>query len=340
MKKLFLIIALISCVYNAFSQEKTAKEVVSLAIKEEVPYDVINFIDKELKNITVPAEKRALLTFKGQIQESISMYDEAKKSYAQAAGIRASDVEGMKKRTSEELVLDAVRCALSAGQGETALLYLNSAVRNSKDEKIQSYIKLYEQWAALAKAETIEETKEIIGILKVYLTFSSMDYVKKSILLTLWYLTNESSYAETLVKEFPSSLEAGIVTKKVILMPAPFWYFMPKKESENFAFVKDNTSSVIQEENTKVETKNNVVQNVVQEEKYEIPKKQQVGLFKDKANAENFSKKINEKGFSSYVQEQVRSSGEKYYIVVVNENKDGTMGTQLKTSGFECYPLY
>ena len=75
----------------------------------------------------------------------MALYDEAKNSYAAAAGIAAGDAAGMPKKSSEMLVIDAVRCALSAGDGDVALQFLNSAVRNSKDESIQAQIKLYEQ---------------------------------------------------------------------------------------------------------------------------------------------------------------------------------------------------
>jgi hypothetical protein len=45
-------------------------------------------------------------------------------------------VYNMLKKTSSILVLDAVRCSLNAGDSKNAEIYLNSSIRNSKDEKI------------------------------------------------------------------------------------------------------------------------------------------------------------------------------------------------------------
>ena len=239
-----------------------------------------------------------------------------------------------------ELVIDAVRCALSGGQADLALQYLNSAVRNSKSERIQAQIKLYEQWAALSKAETVEETQEAITYLKVYATLPSMDFVKKSVLLTLWYMTDSKEYASDLIKQFPESLEAGIVLGKVMVMPAPFWYFVPReKVAQNIetAPVKvkqaDDADSVKMPEIKTPKSSENT-------EKYEVAKKLQLGLFRDKVNAQSYAEKVTKKGFKPYIQEEKRASGTIYYIVVVDENSQGTMGTELKTAGFESYPIF
>ena len=72
----------------------------------------------------------------------------------------------------------------------------------------------------------------------------------------------------------------------------------------------------------------------------EKPKKQQLGLFRDKENARNFVSQLNDKGFTAYVQEEKRSSGSVYYSVLVDENSSGTMCDQLKSAGFECYPVF
>ena len=340
MKKIISVLFLFCSIVCAYSQEKTALQVVNLALKEDSPNDAVILIQNEIKNITVLAEKRSLFAFLGSLQETLSMFDDARQSYATAAGIGAKDAEGMKKKSSEELVIDAVRCALSGGQADLALQYLNSAVRNSKSERIQAQIKLYEQWAALSKAETVEETQEAITYLKVYATLPSMDFVKKSVLLTLWYMTDSKEYASDLIKQFPESLEAGIVLGKVMVMPAPFWYFVPReKVAQNIetAPVKvkqaDDADSVKMPEIKTPKSSENT-------EKYEVAKKLQLGLFRDKVNAQSYAEKVTKKGFKPYIQEEKRASGTIYYIVVVDENSQGTMGTELKTAGFESYPIF
>jgi hypothetical protein len=342
MKKIISVLFLFCSIACAYSQEKTALQVVNLALKEDSPNDAVILIQNEIKNITVLAEKRSLFAFLGSLQETLSMFDDARQSYATAAGIGAKDAEGMKKKSSEELVIDAVRCALSGGQADLAVQYLNSSVRNSKNENIQAQIKLYEQWAALSKAESVKETEEAITFLKVYSTLDSMKSVKKSILLTLWYMTDSKEYASALVKEYPNSLEAGVVLGKVMVMPAPFWYFVPReKVAQNIevAPVKVENNTTQQQKTTQSKTETST-QSPKTEEKYEVAKKMQLGLFRDKENALAYVEKVGKKGFKPYIQEEKRASGTVYYIVVVDENPQGTIGTELKTAGFECYPLF
>lgn len=346
MKKIIYVLFLFCSIVCAYSQEKTALQVVNLALKEDSPNDAVILIQNEIKNITVLAEKRSLFAFLGSLQETLSMFDDARQSYATAAGIGAKDAEGMKKKSSEELVIDAVRCALSGGQADLAVQYLNSSVRNSKNENIQAQIKLYEQWAALSKAESVKETEEAITFLKVYSTLDSMKSVKKSILLTLWYMTDSKEYASALLNEYPNSLEAGVVLGKVMVMPAPFWYFVPREKiAQNIEVapvkVENNTTQQQKTTQSKTETSTQTPKaEEKQEEKYEVAKKMQLGLFRDKENALAYVEKVSKKGFKPYIQEEKRASGTIYFIVVVDENPQGTIGTELKTAGFECYPLF
>ena len=68
--------------------------------------------------------------------------------------------------------------------------------------------------------------------------------------------------------------------------------------------------------------------------------KLQLGLFREKGNALSFVERLSQKGFSAYVQEEKRASGTTYYIVVIDENSEGTMGLKLKSAGFENYPIF
>lgn len=336
MKKILVFLVLLFSV-EAFSQEITARKLVEEAVKKESPQEALSYINAQLEKITLPAEKRSVYAFLGSLQESLCDYSGAQKSYAMAAGIAAGNVAGMPKKSSERLVLDAVRCALSEGDCDNAENYLNSAVRNSKSAEIQALVKLYEQWCVLSRSETPEDLNEPVAILKTYLEFESMNSVRPSILLTLWYITSDSLYAKRLNKEFPSSMEAGIVNGKVLVYPAPFWYFLPRKQAAvpeipAATEPKELAQSKAAEASEKTaETKS---------EQKAIPKKQQLGLFRDKENAQTFAEKVKAKGFAAYVHDEVRSSGTTYYIVSVDENQDGTMGLKLKSAGFECYPVF
>ena len=315
---------------NFLYAQNLAKEISDKALEFESAGESIGYLNKMIGQIKSPAEKRALLAFLASLQEQISAYKDASDSYAQAAGIAAGDAQGMPKKTSPQLVLDAVRCALCSGDSATAEKYLNSAVRNSQDEKIQATIKLYEVWSALCKLESTAQLEESVTILKTYAALPSMKIVKPQILLTLWYITGEASYGDSLKKEFPKSPEVEVVNGKIQMMPAPFWYFMPKK-GEALAL---SAESAAESQKISVEKSND------ENKGGEKAAKQQLGLFRNKDNAQALCDTLKSKGFSPYITEETRASGTKYYIVVVDENAAGNIGQQLRSAGFECYTVF
>ena len=115
----------------SFSQTKVFDIAVE-STKKSSAKESIEYLDQQLTKVTSAAEKRALYIFLGSVQEQMADFTNACKNYAKAAGISAGDVENMPKKSNEQLVLDAVRCALSYGDADLANLYLNSAVRNSR----------------------------------------------------------------------------------------------------------------------------------------------------------------------------------------------------------------
>lgn len=341
MKRVALFVLLMFFSVSVFSQELTAREISNAAIEKKNPIDAIKYIQAEVERVQIPAEKRALYAFLGNLQEMTALYSDARESYAKAAAIAANDVEGMPKKSNERLVIDAVRCALCSGEGELALHYLNSAVRNSKSAEIQAEVRLYKQWAVLINAENADEIEEPLSILEAYSNLSSMKSVRQSILLTLWYVSGEKKFAETLVNDYPSSMEAAVVTGKAFVMPSPFWYFVPRKKIPDIVSATTKKSKKISETVSAVHDE--TVQNgnlTATDSQTEKPLKQQLGLFRDETNAKNFAARVQQKGFECKIQSETRSSGTTYYIVTVDENSDGTMGLQLKDAGFECYPVY
>ncbi len=345
MKKILVKLAVLAFSTAAFSQELSAKKIADNAIKKESPQEAAQYVAAEAEKITLPAEKRAAYAFLGSLQEATADFDAAQKSFAKAAGIAAGNAEGMPKKSSERLVIDAIRCALSGGDWETAENYLNSAVRNSKSTEIQATIKLYEQWAILCRAKNESDLKEPCEMLKTYANLESMKSVKPSVLLTLWYITAEKSYADLLNKEFPSSMETGIVNGKIQVYPAPFWYFLPRKTAATPQISTEKITAAETESSATEKTPATKSTSEASAEKKSSStgtkaKHQQLGLFRDKENAQNFAEKVNSKGFKSYIQTETKNSGTTYFLVVVDENAEGTMGIQLKNAGFECYPVF
>ena len=235
--------------------ELTARFIATESAKKDSVEESVQYIKNQITKISVPAEKRSAYIFLAGLEEQLSYYEEAQKSYAQAAGIAAGDAEGMPKKTNEQLVLDAVRCALSSGDYITADNYLNSAVRNSKNARVQAYIKLYTQWSALCKADSISDLQEPLVMLQAYLKVESMQELKPVILLTLWYITGDTSYSKQITSAYPSSMEAAIVKGDIQLLPTPFWFFVPKSgeaEQGSGTYAED---SIVKSEPTAAEKK-------------------------------------------------------------------------------------
>lgn len=311
-----------------FCADLKAKDVTSKAAAKDSIEDSISYLEKTAPGISNPADKRSVYIFMASLYEQMNQFDDAQKAYAVAAGIAAGDAEGMPKKSNQQLVLDAVRCALSAGDWETAESYLNSAVRNSKSETVQAHIKLYTQWAELCKADSVEELQEPIVMLQTYLKLDSMKSIHSTILLTLWYITGDKNYSKEISSKFPNSTEAAIVKGDIQLLPTPFWFFVPKSgeaELGTGTFTKESSTpakTTASEKSTATTGK---------------PVKLQLGLFRTESNAKLLKEELMKKGFAAYVTSETRASGTTYYIVLVNEDTTNSMADKLRSAGYECY---
>lgn len=339
MKRLTFVAALFFCA-ALLAAQNSAKETVKKALDASSAGESVDYLKKQIPQAKDAAQKRALLAFLGGLQEQLGAYKDASASYAQAAGISAPNIEGMPQKTNPQLVLDAVRCSLCSGDSATADSYLNSAVRNSQDETIQAYIKLYEVWSRLCQIESNSQLDESVTLLKAYTDFPSMKAVAPSVLLTLWYVTGQESWGKKLRAAFPKSPEAAIVAGNVQMMPAPFWYFMPKKGSALEAAAENAAESQSVAVEKSDDSANSANASGDTSEGSEKIKKQQLGLFKSRDNAQGLCDRLKEKGFKPYITEETRPSGTTYFIVVVDENAKGNIGDQLRSAGFECYPIF
>ena len=317
---------------------QTAQTALSLAresAKKDTVDQSIAFLKKQIPSLQAAADKRSAWAFLGSVQEQKGLYQDALNSYASAAAIAAGDAEGMPKKTSEQLVIDAVRCALSFGDYNSAQTYLNSPVRSSKNNQIIAYVKLYEQWCVLCRSTKISDTTESVAMLKTYSTLESMKPVWPQILLTLWHITGEKSFSDRLKTEYPKSPESAIVKGQAQTLPAPFWYFVPRSST---------STPDVELTGTVVEKKENPAKDKASSdktaEKQEKILRQQLGLFKDRSNAQGLVDRLKDKGFTATITSELRPSGTTYYIVTVDENSKGTMGDELRTAGFECYPVF
>lgn len=327
MKKIISVVLTVFFCTSIFAAELTAAFVTAEAAKKDSVEESVSYLKNQISKMTVAAEKRATYVFLASLQEQMAMYADAQKSYAQAAAIAAGNAEGMPKKSNEQIVLDAVRCALSSGDYATADSYLNSAVRNSKNADVQAYIKLYTQWSALCKAEEVSDIQEPVVMLQAYLKVDSMNTVKPAVLLTLWYVTGDSSYSKEITKLYPKSIESSIVKGDAQLLPTPFWFFVPKSgEAE-----QGTGSFAVPEEPKQTSTQTAAAEKPAKFTKW------QLGLFRTENNAKLLADEVKAKGFDSYITTEKRASGTTYYIVLVREDKNGNVADRLRSSGYDCY---
>lgn len=316
---------------------QTARQAAEEAAKKDTLEQSVSYLKSSVSSLDTAADRRALYSFLGGVQEQMGNYKDAVDSYTKAAAIGAGDAQGMPKKSSEQLVIDAVRCALSCGDWQTAQRFLNSAVRSTADTTISAYVKLYEQWSLLCKAENLDGTKEPVAMLQAYSSLDSMKAVRPQILFTLWHITGETVYSDTLKKFFPKSPETAVVKGEIQILPAPFWFFAPRSSK---------ASPEIESASTSVSAA--ATQTAAQAEKQSADKKPsldkmlylQLGLFKSKENAQSYMEKVRQKGFDARVESETRPSGNTYYLVVVDGGKDDSTAEELRDAGFDCYPVF
>ena len=337
MKKIISFLILVNLFFCLSAAELTARFVTGEAAKKDSLEESLSYLKDQVAKMNLPAEKRATYVFIATLEEQMALYDQAQKSYAQAASIAAGDAEGMPKKSNEEIVLDAIRCALSSGDYMTADSYLNTAVRNTRNQKIQAYIKLYTQWSALCRAEKVDEIQEPLVMLQAYLKLDSMECLRPAIYLTLWYLTGDKSYSQQLASKYPKSPEAAIVKGDVQLLPTPFWFFVPKsgEAEQGTGSYADTPSSSGTSSSAANETSSSQGQSSASSK----TTKWQLGLFKTQSNAKLLVDELKSKGFEAYTTSETRASGTTYHIVLVNEDKSGNMADKLRNAGYDCYAV-
>ena len=337
MKKIISFLILVNLFFCLSAAELTARFVTGEAAKKDSLEESLSYLKDQVAKMNLPAEKRATYVFIATLEEQMALYDQAQKFYAQAASIAAGDAEGMPKKSNEEIVLDAIRCALSSGDYMTADSYLNSAVRNTRNQKIQAYIKLYTQWSALCRAEKVDDIQEPLVMLQAYLKLDSMECLRPAIYLTLWYLTGDKSYSQQLASKYPKSPEAAIVKGDVQLLPTPFWFFVPKsgEAEQGTGSYADTPSSSGTSSSAANETSSSQGQSSASSK----TTKWQLGLFKTQSNAKLLVDELKSKGFEAYTTSETRASGTTYYIVLVNEDKSGNMADKLRNAGYDCYAV-
>ena len=331
MKKIFVCFAVfIFFSFSLFSQSE------KITLEDKIS-EISTKLEKEQDNL----KKIKLYEQLAVCQEFAGMYAEASESYISCSRLVSTQNE------KDSYVLKASRSYLSCGDAEKTDELLTSIASTARTGKNAPLLKLYAAWSWISKCNTFEETHEPIVILKSYLKMDSMKSVKKEILFTLWYITLENEYASLLQTEFPNSLENAMAQGKADLSPLPFWYFSARKEVP----LKNSSEAKIEVENqekeveeTKSEVTKTQPESSSKKDDKNLSEKQEVftyqlGFYSSKTNAQNLVNRCKEKNISAQIQQVTRPSGNVYFAVIV-KSTNSEIGTIIKNSGFECYPVF
>ena len=356
------------------------------ALAKDSVQDTIDYINSHISSVDSASGKRGLWCIAGNLQELSMDWMEAAKSYLQALRISGENESGFEPYSVDRLRIAAARCFLNCCDLENAELNLKAFANSSKDENLAALSNLYSVWIILCRSESATDIKASLEKLKSYLDMDSMKSVRSSILFTLWYISGEKKYSDSLEKNHPRSAECAIMKDKASLSAAPFWYFVPRLVDEAYLSYPSDAGFTDEQkmsekkspEKTSVSTqgvqsgknegeKSSVkpssddkksaqtatpskkdssgessAKSAKKEEKAPEKKKlerEQLGLFRNLANAQALIEQAKSKGFNAYYFPETRASGTTYYIVVVDENEEGTMGRRLRAAGFDCYPI-
>lgn len=345
----------------AATAKKSALTLRANALLKNSAQESLSYLTDSITLAASDSDKRSILYYTAGLQEQMGLYADAGNSYAEAASIDADDAKGMPKATAAQLYLLAARSFLACGDYDSAGMYLNKAPLNTaSDPEIIARRRLFKVWTELCGATSVAETQPVISSLKTYLSTDSMNPVKPSLLFTLWFLTGEERYADSLRSGYPESPEAGIVSGTTQVMSMPFWYFVPRAvpegslPEENRAVAQTGSSASGSPESSGTTAPAAAGAQPAGDAPAKTPaaqgagaapdplprgKRQQLGLFRDESNAAALISRLEKKGFNAYSYPDKRSSGTVYYVVVVDDDSAGSVGHRLRESGFECYPV-
>ncbi len=211
----WVVLLLLFCIIPFYSQSKIERALENSTSVEETIEVLKDIVEKGTK-----AEQLQASGIIASLQEQFGDYTDASFYYTNAATL-----VGRETIQGQSFLLGAVRCALMTGDVSRADFLLSTAFPSSAADEIKASVNLYAVWSWVIKTDGKEEQSAPISVLESYVNAKSMISVKPSILVTLFYLTDEEKWSNQLVKEFPHSPEAAVVLGKAQTLPVPFWFF-------------------------------------------------------------------------------------------------------------------
>ena len=201
-----------------------------------------------------------------------------------------------------QVLLEMGRLLVSLGEYERALFAFNTLLSGNRELELLVQGLYY---ISLLDAFHLGNTQALEGLAEESL-FS--EYHSR-IFYTLWLITEDRNWENRLLRDFPKSLEAGIISHEVELSAIPLWLFFPGRESITLSPRPAETVFF------------------------------QTGLFNLEENALSGADLLSRAGFAPHViRRQVNNMD--YWAVGIYSNREiNTVIRQLNDAGFEAFPV-
>jgi len=283
---------------------------------------------------TVPADKKRILAVLADYEERLGLSDAASRHYNAAAFADST-------ARDDSLLLDSARCALISNDVAQADGLVRAVLLTSFDDRQLLRARVYAAWIQLSSGDVAGA----LPLLRGYSQNAVFSEYTPSILFTLWWVDTDQDARSRLLSQYASSPEAAIVRGEMALSPIPFWYLMPKKEGLVADFARDGNKALdlasANTASTSAPVKPELIPSTGTASAVASAGQvwQQVGFFKNREYADELVGQLKNKGFNPVVRNETRPSGTVYFVVIVAENQERTVGARLKDAGFESFLL-
>lgn len=317
---------------TAFADKHTSPAVqhfMQEVFVQKTDAEIRRFFEENISALPNEARMQALTLLAGY-EHLHSNYSYAVAYYQQAAALACTERKA-------ELLLDAVREALCGGDYDSARRLLSDTAAFITTDMSNQYdvrTAVYNAWLLLAE----DKTDKALPLITAYIQNKAFKDYHPALLFTLWWVTGDENIQQQLSTQYPSSIEAAAVMGNVTVHPSSFWYLMPRSSSFQTEH-EEKTVSATDDRQRAAQT-NHPSKDGEANKKRTKPLYYQLGFYKTKRYAQAMLTDLQKKHFTPEIKEELRPSGTLYFVVLVKENEDGTMGILLKNAGYEAFPVF
>jgi len=211
-----------------------------------------------------------------------------------------------------QALLELGRLLLSMGEFERAAFAFSALLSGNRDRELLVLGRYY-----AAKLEALHSGN--IRGLAALSNDPEFALYHSSILYALWRISEDRSYVNRLIREFPNSPEANIINFSVELSPTPFWILFPGRTPQIQASLLPPETQSTQAPGGQVFL--------------------QTGLFSREANAISAADNLRRAGFDArIIQRQVNNIN--HWAVGIYAGSDSNADIRrLREAGFESFPV-